>query len=521
MTVSPTAGLNMLLTLAIEAKNIIVINRGGTVGICSLWTPVEYLRRRIAEKRPGLLADGSPIALIGGLYGGGLNVMLRNVHHNPQIDTLILCGKDFSGASDHLKLFLGGKVTMTGKKQPYVYDDGRAEELEKLVIEGPGASYTMDSLLLPDMLLTTPRALDLTGPITDAVIDEISSFLASYRPAGPPPGRPAAIPLPKPRVDLFPSDPFGHQIQEPTIVEAWAEILTRLHRFGRPVRLRNGKERLELMNFKAVIENPLLITADDRALLNVSETKLSEYQAQLLSPDLDHGMPYTYGNRMRRYFNVDLLDWAARDLARAGDSRHAYLALWDNNADPEGHDSPCLVSIFFRKTDDKVHLTAQFRSHNGARAWPVNCVGLQGLLKSVCEAANSDPARTETHSLTPGRLTVISLSLSLDPADLPQVLSVIEAREARAFKMKTDPNGFFRIAVNHDEGLIVVFHHAPDGELLFEYSGKTPSEIGWRLAKNKAFSDPYHALYLGGQLERAWRSLRLGTEYSQDKSLPD
>jgi dihydropteroate synthase len=55
---------------------------------------------------------------------------------------------------------------------------------------------------------------------------------------------------------------------------------------------------------------------------------------------------------------------------------------------------------------------------------------------------------------------------------------------------------------------------------LSEYSGNNPQEIGWRLVKDKAFSDPSHALYLGGQLERAWRALRLGREYVQDKTAP-
>ncbi|MDR2301913.1 MAG: hypothetical protein LBF38_07740 [Deltaproteobacteria bacterium] len=512
----------MFFSLAIEAKNLIVLNPSGTIALCSLWTPVEYLKRRIEERKPELVDPSlSPLALIGGLYGGGLNVMLRNIHYNPQIDTVILCGKDFSGASDHLKLFFKSQVKLTGQNQTYVFEDGHLEELEKMIIEGPGASYTMDSLLLPEMFKEKPEVFDLTGAITPEVISQISDIFKAYRPRDKPGERPEIIPLPKPKVDLFPSDTFSQAVTGETITETWAEILARLHRFGVPVRFRNGKERLELMNFKAVIENPTLITAEDRTLLNVSEEKLNEYGVQLLSPELDQGLPYTYGNRMRRYFNVDFIDWAAKDLAKAGDSRHAFATLWDNQNDPDGHDSPCLVSVFFRKALDKVHMTAQFRSHNGARAWPINCVGLQGLMKRVCHEANASKDRTEEHELSPGRLTVFSMSLSLDPADLPQVLSIIEAREARAFKMKNDPNGFFKITVDHERKLITVFHYSPTSELLAEYGGKNPSEIGWKLAKNKAFSDPYHALYLGGQLERAWRALHLGTPYVQDKSLPD
>jgi thymidylate synthase len=510
----------MLLSMAIEAKNIRIISREGVAALCSLWTPVDYLIRRIREAEPELLRPDGPLALIGGLYGGGLNVMLRNLHHNPQIGALILCGKDFSGASDHLKLFFEGRVSITGLLQTYVFDDGRSEELEKMVIHGPGASYTMDSLLRPEMFAARPEVMDLTGPVTPEVLSRISGFLGSYRPPAAPASRPAPVPLPRPRVRHFPSDPFSQAVSAGTIAEAWSEILSRLHRFGRPVRFRNGKERLELLNLKAVIERPGEMEEKDRRFLNLSEGQLAEYAGQLLSPDLDHGLPYTYGHRMRSHFESDRLAWAARDLSLAGDSRHALVTLWDNKVDPDGHDSPCLVSVFFRKIDGLVHLTALFRSHNGARAWPVNCVGLSGLMEFVCREANKRPERTEELELSPGRLTVVSMSISLDPADLPQIQSIVEEREARPFKTAMDPNGFFKISLDREAGLIKVFHHSQDGELLAEFGGDDPQEIGWRMIKSSAFSDPSHALYLGGQLERARRALRLGLDYEQDKAGP-
>ncbi|MDR1109974.1 MAG: hypothetical protein LBP92_04560 [Deltaproteobacteria bacterium] len=511
----------MLLSLAIEAKNIKILNPSGTVALCSLWTPVGYLERRIQEARPDLLAQpGGPLALIGGLYGGGLSIMLRNLFHNPQIDSLVLLGKDFSGAAEHLRLFLAGEVSFPGLRQAYVFDDGHVEELEKMVVQGTGASYSMDSLLRPDMFARVPRVLDLAGPVTGQVLDSLFGFLGSYRPLGSPPARPAAVPLPRPRVRHFPSDPFGHVVTAGTIFEAWSEILSRLHRFGRPVRFRNGKERLELMNLKAVVAEPGLLSPRDQSLLNLSPGQLEDYGAQLLSPDLDHGLPYTYGHRLRRHFGSDHLARAAADLAKAGDSRRAFVSLWDNGIDPGGGDSPCLVSVFFRKDGELVHLSAVFRSHNGARAWPVNCVGLHGLMEFVCREANMDPGRSEPLDLRPGRLTVTSMSISLDPADLPQVQGLIEEREGRAHRMEADPNGFFRISVDLPDKAIVVSHHAQDGEPLAEFRGRTPSEVGWQLVKAKAFSDPGHALYLGGQLERAWRCLGQGREYVQDKSSP-
>jgi hypothetical protein len=87
--------------------------------------------------------------------------------------------------------------------------------------------------------------------------------------------------------------------------------------------------------------------------------------------------------------------------------------------------------------------------------------------------------------------------------------------------MVPDPNGFFRITIDHNLNKIILYHHSPEGELIGEFSGDTPQEVGWQLTKSKAVSDIYHSLYLGGQLERAYHCLRKGLEYSQDKALLD
>jgi thymidylate synthase len=258
------------------------------------------------------------------------------------------------------------------------------------------------------------------------------------------------------------------------------------------------------------------------ARLDLSPAALEDYKRAFLDPELGEGMSYSYGNRLRQYFGADLARAAAADLALAGDRRHAYATLWDNRRDLGGSDAPCLVSVFFRKIAGQVHLSAVFRSHNAARAWPVNCVGLYGLMEFVCGEANRDPGRAEPEELRPGVLTVTSMSISLDPADLGQVGGLIAERASRPCQETRDPNGFFRLSVDHQAGELVAHHHGPDSELLAEYRAKTPGQMSWRLQRDRAVSDPGHAMYLGSQLERAWHCLRKGLEYVQDKSdLPD
>ena len=57
--------------------------------------------------RPGLIwtPTTSPIAVFGTLYGNGLRELLRNLLYNPQIQTLLVCGRNRSGSLEDLQAF--------------------------------------------------------------------------------------------------------------------------------------------------------------------------------------------------------------------------------------------------------------------------------------------------------------------------------------------------------------------------------------------------------------------------------
>jgi thymidylate synthase len=248
---------------------------------------------------------------------------------------------------------------------------------------------------------------------------------------------------------------------------------------------------------------------------------IKSYQDELLTIENIHeGVPYTYGNRIRAHFGSDLLKDIALNLSLDSDSRHAYISLWDNTSDLKAPDSPCLVSLFFRKIDDKIHLTATFRSHNCTNAWPLNCFGLYKLMEEAVNIANMNPAKTEPFTLSTGTLTVVSLSLTLNMDNLDQVKDIIEQVEKAPYEMADDPNGYFQISTDPEKKEIVVFHYAQTSELLKEYRGKTAYDLSKQLYKDLALSDLGHAMYIGTQLERAWRALEIGEDYIQDKTKP-
>jgi len=502
---------------AIKADNVNLYNPYGTVAICSLWTPPNFLEKYWREQNPELFCN-SPLALIGGLYGGGLPIMLRNLHYNPQIDSVILQGKDYKGTACNLKNFFKGLLERSSKRYLYIFPDGRQEELEKITILGGDTLYSLDGLLDPKLFLTRPEIFDWTKE--GYKIEKLNNFLENYVPKTTElTERPDPIALPKPVVYVYPSEPASHTIVADTITSAWSNLLFRLSRFGKPVKFRNGKERNELLNMKVVIKNPGQWSTEELEKYNLSPANIKEYQDELINPELsDPCHSYSYGNRLRKYFGPDLLEIIARDLAIESDSRHCYATLWDNNKDLRGHDAPCLVSIFFRKIDGQVNLTASFRSHNGARAWPVNCFGLYNLLERLCEASNNIQDHTETMTLKPGEMTIFSHSISLDPADLFHISNLIDDYNLKTYRMVDDPCGYFRLEIDLEAKELVVFHHCHTGELLTTYRASNPEKMSQLLCRDLTISNFSHAMYLGSQLERACYCLNKGLKYTQDKT---
>ena len=236
-------------------------------------------------------------------------------------------------------------------------------------------------------------------------------------------------PIPEPTVTRFPTEPRSHTIVRDTPMEAWSEMIFRLFRFGHRnmVAKKSGPEgRVELQNIKAIVENPQEEPDEILQQYGFSLEKFQGYQQRILDPEKPSDLGYTYGNRLRGYFRrdgklVDSLEIAGQRLKEKPESRHAYIALWDNTRDlPEGTDTPCFVSAFFRKFDGKLTLTATFRSHNAMEAWPENVYGLIAIQRFVAEKAGMEP----------GPLTVFSHSISIDVSSLEKARKIATSKES-------------------------------------------------------------------------------------------
>ena len=207
--------------------------------------------------------------------------------------------------------------------------------------------------------------------------------------------RPAMSHLPQVETLYFPSNPRGHQIVQESPLDAWLELVFLITRFGRRVRLKKG-ERLELQNVKVVVEKPESYEkfGDRLRAVNLDPGRISQYYMDFLTKELRPDETYNYGHRLRSYFKdnnnkeIDAVEVLSARLKKDPEDRKAYFALWDSREDLTRKGScPCFVSAFFRKFEEKLTLTATFRTHNALDAWPLNFYGLMAFQSAVAKKA--------------------------------------------------------------------------------------------------------------------------------------
>ncbi|MGA9755087.1 MAG: thymidylate synthase [Desulfobaccales bacterium] len=497
-----------------------VINPRGTIGVVTLWSKVEYVVERFRQAGVDLDPATSPIAVFGNLYGNGLREMLRNLLYNPQIRVLLICGYNRSGSMQELISFFdlglepveGSLVTYRSPLAGLIVAPARIAQTSRII----------DNLVSPELF--SPLQPPLIQFVGDPQEQETSTilikdFFARFNPEPFPGIARVEVPLPEVELDYFPSNPRTHQISRDKPLDAWIELLYILSRFGHRVTLRKG-DRLELQNVKVVVGKPEF---EEKRLQKFSFdlVKLKKYQKDIvrskIRPDkpslkgqtrLPHWVQlrpdetYNYSERLRTHFGMDGLEACMTHLRKDSEDRKAYFTLWDNTKDlkaPSGH--PCFVSLFFRKFEKRLTLTATFRTHNALDGWLINFYGLMAIQNWVSKRVN----------LPSGAITVISHSISLDPKELDRAMIFISQRSRKVFRM--DPMGYFRVTL---DGNNILVEHRFEDVTLKEYRGKTAVSLQHQIARDVAVSDVNHAIYLGRQLAKAEMALKGGQEFVQD-----
>jgi Thymidylate synthase len=513
-------GERMIFHPLYYGDRLTIVNPAGDIGLVTLWSPAYALRRHLERVSPGILdPHTSRIAVISNLYGDGLYHMLCNLLYNPQIRHLIAIGVDL------------GLPTIT-EIEAFI-----EHGLEKTIVLGmpvcriPGTTRFFPSLERFDVERLQNR-LNFTY-LGRLASDEAAHGLAGYVASLPQYRIPTADervrveipPAPTDEYSYRPSDIAGHQVMRRRPLDCWEELVARTIRFGHPVQLDHGP-RLELLNAKAIIGEPADDPADSLQNYGFSLEFLHRYQEKILDSEIPPDISYTYGNRLRRHFRrdekeIDTLEYVIKILQDNPESRHAYVSLWDNSIDlpADGRHSssatPCLVTLFFRRSQCRLTLTATYRSQNLLTAWLQNVYGLMAIQQRVCRHTG----------MPPGPITVVSHSLGIDPRspryEVAQGISRRWTRDEDVDRitgrhvLREDPNGYFVVRVDNNE---IVVDHRYEGILLKQYRSSNAAKIEREIAGDMAVSLVSHALWLGRELRTKAEILRLQREHRTDAS---
>lgn len=489
-----------------------VVNPEGDVGIITLWTPLRTALRRLIEVIPGVLDPGhSRVAVISNLYGDGMYAMFCNLLFNPQVKHLIAIGEDLGlPTCREITSFLDHgleDVKMFGRKLRRIHGENRyfpAAEFDESRLRDRVTFRYVGKLNGPaleavaDQLRVLPRAA--SDDVAERVRVEIPDFVTgdySYRP----------------------SQVEAHQVVRRRPLDCWEELLVRCMRFGHPVVL-SGGPRLELRDAKVVITEPVEESPETLARYGFQLANFVAYQRRILDALLPEGISYTYGNRLRGYFpqggsSQDTLATVIDLLSANPETRHAYISLWDTvtdlaspvDSEDEEVSRPCLTTLFFRRLDGKLSLSATYRAHNMLRAWLENIYGLMAIQRHVADAVGM-PA---------GSITVISHSLGIDPrSPLYSFTQTLDAawdrdddidRETGRPALRQDPNGYFVVTVDEDERAIVAEHRV-SGLLVKRYQADRAAVIERAIIGDMAVSLVSHAMWLGRELASKENELR-------------
>lgn len=510
--------------LAFEALSlgdrVRIVNPRGDIGLITLWTPQRAVVRKLEAELPQALEADSRIAVIANLYGDGMFAMLCNVLHNPQIRHLVALGDDLGlGVPGELAAFLERGVERTAVLgEPVLRVPGTARHFP------PAEGFDADRL-------RRQVTFGYLGKLKAGVPGPLAAALSELPAPGP--LGPDRVTVRSPEPDAGdtrrrPSDPLAHQVTRARPLDCWAELVVRTVRFGVPVTLAKGA-RLELLNTKVVIADPSEESEEALEEAGFSLDRFRAYAAAMLDPALPEDIAYTYGHRLRGHYErggapLDTLEAAAAELRADPQSRKAYISLWDTEADlADGAGgntpgSPCLATVFFRQSAGKLTLTATYRAHNLLTAWLQNVYGLMAIQRLVAERAGIEP----------GPITVISHSLSIDPASTR--LAAARALERRwnrdddhdrdsdKYALREDPNGYFIVGVDAEAGELVA-EHRMGGLLIGRYRGSRADDVAKQIAADMGVSLVSHALWLGSELQR--HEQRLPSRPSPTPVTPD
>ena len=449
--------------------NLIIGNTDSNVGVCTLWSEKEQL----VEKLPKDL-----YAILGNLYSiKGMSYLVRNVLANPKIRYIIIFGKDLAESGENFINFFNGADIDLGIDKKYL-----------------------------DIFKKQVDIIDLRNKSFEDVLETLTQLKSKKTTSF---GEPIILEEETKQIPAMPSENVNFVIREKQVAEAWPKMLDLIMKFGEIKETQYGMKEKEILNTVMVIEDE---HQELHPLLKVSEKKLAEYLPTVLTANKPAGLNYTYGERLFSYkveenTEINQIQGIIEQLKKAPFTRRAVAITWNVEKDRNSKHPPCLVYHHFLVRHNRLYLTAVLRSNDMFKAWPLNTLALNELLRYVCKETG----------IKYGNLTVVSNSAHIYETDWEEVQNVLKDGLKQNKTLVLDPRGYFVIYVK--KGRILVEHFTNDniksGKI---FVGVNAEELYQEIIHENLVSRQDHAAYLGKELMRAQICLNEGKAFTQDSA---
>lgn len=298
------------------------------------------------------------------------------------------------------------------------------------------------------------------------------------------------------------SEKQGFMVRANTVREAWERSLKLIGTYGNLKLSDYDEKQMELINLSIIVKNEDLNNPSMLGTLEITDEELVKYEQSLLCKEMPNDIKYTYGSRFRDFHGIDQLEYMVETLKQKPYSRRAVAVLWDPNLEANNNEGPCLSLYQAVIQDNRLYMTAYFRSNDVYNAYPRNIYGILKIQDELCKRLN----------LEKGYVNTIAGSTHVYERDFEN-LKVFS--DNNILFCEEDERGYFFIQTN-EEGIQVTLYNK-EGIEQKEFQGISANSLRDAICFHT--SNKEHAFYLGQEIAKAEIAYKNNLPYIQDKEL--
>ncbi len=472
----------------IYKKELLAIgNPDSSIGLCTLWTEKERVLQKVSTQN---------FNICGQCYNSleGVNLIIRHMLANKKLNTLVLCGADLSNSGDVLLALkqkgIDRERRVIGFPNTIIDNEIPLDAIERFRnnIEIIDKKEIKDYIEL-DKFLSTLENKNAWGE---------SEIYETHKLISP---------------EQFSSEKTGFVIRGKRVGDVWLRILDTVLRFGYKKKSQYSDEQLEIIGLISIISDEDPENIDFKPFFKFSKENFKEYLPQLMSSEIFGDVNYTYGSKLRNFKGINQIESIINQLKEVLYTRRAVAVTLDVENDLNNPHSPCLDLIQVL-VQDKLYLTAYFRSNDMFSAWPQNALALRTVQYEIAKKVGVDV----------GDLIIISNSAHIYSSNWKEAKEILKKYPpTQSWDMNSkgerepDPRG--NILIELENSKIKVTHLNTKGDRIEEFYTDNATEAYKKITEKQMISQISHALDIGMELGKAQSALILGKKYVQDNAL--